>query len=151
MKDRRLTIENYLDSHFIHRSNWLRAAVLGANDGIISISSLAIGVASAGTTRDPILLATVAGFAAFALSSADAGESTGALTDRMNALRESMDRLDARKAYQSLNELTEELALCDFGQCNSSKKGVVGFPKKVVQSRMCACCLTLCMQWLLNF
>lgn len=39
------TLENYLDSHYIHRSNWLRAAVLGANDGIISISSLAIGVA----------------------------------------------------------------------------------------------------------
>ncbi len=38
------TIENYLDSHYIHRSNWLRAAVLGANDGIISISSLAIGL-----------------------------------------------------------------------------------------------------------
>ena len=42
-----ITIDNYLDSHFIHRSNWLRAAVLGANDGIISISSLAIGVAAA--------------------------------------------------------------------------------------------------------
>ena len=42
-----LTIDNYLDSHYIHRSNWLRAAVLGANDGIISISSLAIGVAAA--------------------------------------------------------------------------------------------------------
>jgi len=38
-----LTIDNYLDNHYIHRSNWLRAAVLGANDGIISISSLAIG------------------------------------------------------------------------------------------------------------
>ena len=47
-----ITIDNYLDSHFIHRSNWLRAAVLGANDGIISISSLAIGVAAAGTARD---------------------------------------------------------------------------------------------------
>lgn len=42
-----ITIDNYLDPHFIHRSNWLRAAVLGANDGIISISSLAIGVAGA--------------------------------------------------------------------------------------------------------
>lgn len=68
-----ITIDNYLDSHYIHRSNWLRAAVLGANDGIISISSLAIGVASASTTRDPILLATVAGLVAGALSMA-AGE-----------------------------------------------------------------------------
>lgn len=67
------TIENYLDNHYIHRSNWLRAAVLGANDGIISISSLAIGVATASTSRDPILLATVAGLVAGALSMA-AGE-----------------------------------------------------------------------------
>lgn len=69
----KLTIDNYLDSHYIHRSNWLRAAVLGANDGIISISSLAIGVAAASTTRDSILLATVAGLVAGALSMA-AGE-----------------------------------------------------------------------------
>ena len=68
-----ITIDNYLDSHFIHRSNWLRAAVLGANDGIISISSLAIGVATASTERDPILLATIAGLVAGALSMA-AGE-----------------------------------------------------------------------------
>ena len=68
-----VTIDNYLDSHYIHRSNWLRAAVLGANDGIISISSLAIGVAAASSSRDPILLATVAGLVAGALSMA-AGE-----------------------------------------------------------------------------
>jgi VIT1/CCC1 family predicted Fe2+/Mn2+ transporter len=68
-----ITIDNYLDSHFIHRSNWLRAAVLGANDGIISISSLAIGVTTASTARDPILLATIAGLVAGALSMA-AGE-----------------------------------------------------------------------------
>lgn len=68
-----ITIDNYLDSHYIHRSNWLRAAVLGANDGIISISSLAIGIAAASSTRDPILLATIAGLVAGALSMA-AGE-----------------------------------------------------------------------------
>jgi VIT1/CCC1 family predicted Fe2+/Mn2+ transporter len=68
-----ITIDNYLDNHYIHRSNWLRAAVLGANDGIISISSLAIGIATASTTRDPILLATIAGLVAGALSMA-AGE-----------------------------------------------------------------------------
>jgi VIT1/CCC1 family predicted Fe2+/Mn2+ transporter len=68
-----LTIDNYLDSHYIHRSNWLRAAVLGANDGIISVSSLAIGIATASATRDPILLATTAGLVAGALSMA-AGE-----------------------------------------------------------------------------
>jgi VIT1/CCC1 family predicted Fe2+/Mn2+ transporter len=68
-----ITIDNYLDPHFIHRSNWLRAAVLGANDGIISVTSLAIGVAAASSTRQPILLATVAGLVAGALSMA-AGE-----------------------------------------------------------------------------
>lgn len=72
-EEKTLTIDNYLDNHFIHRSNWLRAAVLGANDGIISISSLAVGVAAASTTREPILLATVAGLVAGALSMA-AGE-----------------------------------------------------------------------------
>ena len=64
---------NYLDNHFIHKSNWLRAAVLGANDGIISIASLAIGIASASVTREPVVLATVAGLVAGALSMA-AGE-----------------------------------------------------------------------------
>jgi len=68
-----ITIDNYLDSHFIHRSNWLRAAVLGANDGIISISSLATGIAAASSTRDPIVLAALAGLVAGALSMA-AGE-----------------------------------------------------------------------------
>jgi VIT1/CCC1 family predicted Fe2+/Mn2+ transporter len=68
-----VTLENYLDSHYIHRSNWLRAAVLGANDGIISISSLAVGVATASHTNDPVILATVAGLVAGALSMA-AGE-----------------------------------------------------------------------------
>jgi VIT1/CCC1 family predicted Fe2+/Mn2+ transporter len=68
-----VTLENYLDSHYIHRSNWLRAAVLGANDGIISISSLAVGVATASHTNQPVILATVAGLVAGALSMA-AGE-----------------------------------------------------------------------------
>lgn len=59
-----LTIDNYLDNCYIHLSNWLRAAVLGANDGIISISSPAIGVAAASSSRGPIILATVAGLVA---------------------------------------------------------------------------------------
>lgn len=62
------TIDNYLDSHYIHRSNWLKAAVSGANDGIISISSLVLGLAAASTTREPIILAPVKGFAAGTLS-----------------------------------------------------------------------------------
>lgn len=61
------------ENHYINRSGWLRAAVLGANDGILSTTSLAIGVAAASVTREPILLATVAGLVAGALSMA-AGE-----------------------------------------------------------------------------
>lgn len=68
-----VNLDTYLDNHYINRSNWLRAAVLGANDGIISVSSLAVGVAAASATRDPVLLATVAGLVAGALSMA-AGE-----------------------------------------------------------------------------
>ncbi len=61
------------DNHFIKRSGWLRASVLGANDGILSTTSLAIGVAAASVARDPIILATLAGLVAGALSMA-AGE-----------------------------------------------------------------------------
>jgi VIT1/CCC1 family predicted Fe2+/Mn2+ transporter len=66
-------LDPYLANHYIHRSNWLRAAVLGANDGILSTASLAIGVAAASDLRDPIVLATLAGLVAGALSMA-AGE-----------------------------------------------------------------------------
>lgn len=61
------------ENHYIHRSAWLRAAVLGANDGILSTASLVIGIAAASDTRSPILLAAVAGVVAGSLSMA-AGE-----------------------------------------------------------------------------
>ncbi len=61
------------EKHYINRSGWLRASVLGANDGILSTTSLAIGVAAASINREPIILATVAGLVAGALSMA-AGE-----------------------------------------------------------------------------
>ncbi len=59
--------------HYSNRSGWLRAAVLGANDGILSTTSLVIGVAAASNTRSPIILAALAGLVAGALSMA-AGE-----------------------------------------------------------------------------
>jgi len=73
MENKQENIDNYLKSHYIHRSNWLRAAVLGANDGILSTASLAIGVAAASHNREAIVLATLAGLVAGALSMA-AGE-----------------------------------------------------------------------------
>ncbi|WP_405326646.1 VIT family protein [Leeuwenhoekiella sp. LLG6367-2.1] len=61
------------EDHYTQRSNWLRAAVLGANDGILSTASLIIGVAAASENREAIVLAGVAGIVAGALSMA-AGE-----------------------------------------------------------------------------
>lgn len=100
-KNKKLTIDNYLESHYILRSNWLRAAVLGANDGIISISSLAIGVTAASTTKDPIVLATVAGLVAGALSMA-AGEyvSVSSQTD--------IEKSDIEREIQELKDMPEE-------------------------------------------
>lgn len=97
----KLSIDNYLDSHYINRSNWLRAAVLGANDGIISVASLAIGVTTASITRDPILLATTAGLVAGALSMA-AGEyvSVSPQTD--------VEKADIEREKQELEEMPEE-------------------------------------------
>ena len=95
-----ITIDNYLDPHYINRSNWLRATVLGANDGIISISSLAIGVAAASSTIEPIILATIAGLVAGALSMA-AGEyvSVSSQTDTENA--------DIEREKQELKDMPE--------------------------------------------
>lgn len=62
-----------LEDHYIHRVNWLRAAILGANDGLVSTSSLIIGVASSGANRHAILIAGIAGLVAGAMSMA-AGE-----------------------------------------------------------------------------
>lgn len=86
MEENTEELDTYLDNHYIHRSNWLRAAVLGANDGILSTASIAIGVAAASDIREPIILATLAGLVAGALSMA-AGEyvSVSSQTDVENA------------------------------------------------------------------
>jgi len=59
--------------HMVHRIGWLRAAVLGANDGLVSTASLVVGVAAAGSGRPEILIAGLAGLVAGAMSMA-AGE-----------------------------------------------------------------------------
>ena len=72
--------------HRTEHIGWLRAAVLGANDGLISTSSLVVGVAAAASARDPVLLAALAGLVAGALSMA-AGEyvSVSSQADTENA------------------------------------------------------------------
>ena len=94
------SLDNYLASHYIHRSNWLRAAVLGANDGILSTASLAIGVAAASDMRGPIILATLAGLVAGALSMA-AGEyvSVSSQTD--------VEKADIEREKQELKDMPE--------------------------------------------
>src|ERR1700693_5819766 len=61
------------ESHLVDRIGWLRAAVLGANDGIVSTASLICGVAAAAATKNDVLIAGVAGLVAGAMSMA-AGE-----------------------------------------------------------------------------
>ena len=92
--------DNYLDNHYIHRSNWLRAAVLGANDGILSTASLAIGVAAASDNRALIVFTTLAGLVAGALSMA-AGEyvSVSSQTD--------IEKADIEREKQELIALPE--------------------------------------------
>ena len=94
------TENNYLANHYIHRSNWLRAAVLGANDGILSTASLAIGVAAASNSREPIILATLAGLIAGTLSMA-AGEyvSVSSQTD--------VEKADIEREREELKEMPE--------------------------------------------
>ena len=107
--------DNYLDNHFIHKSNWLRAAVLGANDGILSTSSIAIGVAAASEFREPVILAALAGLVAGALSMA-AGEyvSVSSQTDVENAdiAREKIELEEMPELeLQRLAEIYEERGL----------------------------------------
>ena len=66
-------LRRHRESHRSGHVGWLRAAVLGANDGLISTSSLVVGVAAAQSVRDPVLVAALAGLVAGALSMA-AGE-----------------------------------------------------------------------------
>lgn len=66
-------LKTHVERHAVSRIGWLRAAVLGANDGIVSTAALVVGVAAAEATRGPILLAAGAGLVAGAMSMA-AGE-----------------------------------------------------------------------------
>lgn len=79
------------ENHFVDRIGWLRAAVLGANDGIISTASLIVGVAAAAATQGDVLIAGVAGLVAGAMSMA-AGEyvsvSSQSDTERADLARE---------------------------------------------------------------
>ena len=68
----------HLERHRSERIGWLRAAVLGANDGIVSTASLIVGVAAANAGRGEILLAGVAGMMAGAMAMASGGSAPNA-------------------------------------------------------------------------
>ena len=92
--------------HMINRSNWLRAAVLGANDGIVSVSSLIVGVAAAEPSSRAVLIAGAAGLAAGAMSMA-AGEyvSVSSQSDIERADIEREREALVRMPQQELEEL----------------------------------------------
>lgn len=96
------------ENHLVQRIGWLRAAVLGANDGIVSTASLIVGVAAAATTPDDVLIAGVAGLVAGAMSMA-AGEyvsvSSQADTEKADLARERAE-LAASPEFER-DELTE--------------------------------------------
>ena len=95
---------SHSEIHMVHRIGWLRAAVLGANDGIVSTSSLVVGVAAAGTGRTEVLIAGLAGLVAGAMSMA-AGEyvSVGSQSDveRADIAREKQALIDTPDAEEA--------------------------------------------------
>jgi VIT1/CCC1 family predicted Fe2+/Mn2+ transporter len=112
----------HVERHYTHRIGWLRAAVLGANDGIVSTAALLVGVAAAGGSRSSILVAGLAGMVAGAMSMA-AGEyvsvSSQADSEKADLVRERRELRDMPE--RELRELQgiyvargldPELALC---------------------------------------
>ncbi|HQZ12575.1 MAG TPA: VIT family protein [Devosia sp.] len=101
-------IELHREEHLIHRVGWLRAAVMGANDGILSTASLIAGVAAAGAGTAAILTAGVAGLVGGAMSMA-AGEyvsvSSQTDTEQADLARETKEL--AEQWPEELAELTE--------------------------------------------
>lgn len=97
----------HIERHRTHRVGWLRAGVLGANDGIVSTASLVLGVSAAGANTQAIMIAGVAGLVAGAMSMA-AGEyvsvSSQADTERADVDRE-REELSTSPAHE-LEELT---------------------------------------------
>lgn len=96
------------DPHYVGRSNWLRAAVLGANDGIVSVSALIVGVAAATPEPQTVALAGIAGLVAGAMSMA-AGEyvsvSSQSDTEKADIEREKIAL--KQEPEQELHELAE--------------------------------------------
>jgi VIT1/CCC1 family predicted Fe2+/Mn2+ transporter len=89
-----------LEKHYVNRTGWLRAAVLGANDGILSTTSIVIGVAAASSARETIVLAALAGLVAGAMSMA-AGEYVSVSS------QSDTEKADLEREQKELEEMPE--------------------------------------------
>jgi VIT1/CCC1 family predicted Fe2+/Mn2+ transporter len=116
------------ESHLVERIGWLRAAVLGANDGIMSTASLILGVASAAASKSDVLLSGVAGLVAGAMSMA-AGEYVS-VSSQSDTERADLDR-EKRELLEDPKFEKEELAKIYVA------RGVeLGLARKVAQQLM---------------
>jgi vacuolar iron transporter family protein len=95
------------EQHLSGRSNWLRAGVLGANDGIVSTASLVLGVAASGAGSTAIITAGIAGLVAGALSMA-AGEYVSVSSQRDTELADL--RVEERELREDPDGELRELA-----------------------------------------
>ncbi|ATC34350.1 VIT family protein [Caulobacter vibrioides] len=100
-------LKTHVERHAVSRIGWLRAAVLGANDGIVSTASLVVGVAAAEATRGPILLAASASLVAGAMSMAAGEYVSVASQSDSEAADLARERVElATKPEEELDEMT---------------------------------------------
>lgn len=111
------------EHHVVHRIGWLRAAVLGANDGIVSTASLIVGVAAASPNKDNMLIAGVAGLVAGAMSMA-AGEYVS-VSSQSDA-----EKADLRTEQRALDE-KPEAELEELAQIYKSRGVEIGLARQV--------------------
>ena len=93
-------MHHQLEKHYVNRVGWLRASVLGANDGLLSTTSIVIGVAAASPDRNTIILAALAGMIAGAMSMA-AGEYVSVSS------QEDTEKADLLREKRELEEMPE--------------------------------------------
>jgi vacuolar iron transporter family protein len=104
-----MVARSHLEQHSIHRVGWLRASVLGANDGLVSSASLILGVLAAGVPANTVLASGVAGLVAGALSMA-AGEYVSVSSQR-DAEAANLEREKQELAADPAHELAELQAI----------------------------------------
>ena len=116
------------ETHLVDRIGWLRAAVLGANDGIVSTASLIVGVAAAATTRNDVLIAGVAGLVAGSMSmaageyvsvssqsdteQADLARERKELSEDLELEREELAEIYVTRGIRNLRRFPDRLAPC---------------------------------------